>query len=107
MHKIREASGEKNSLLDRHIACICLQVLIRSGMGHDGFGVDYGVIDLFEGLGGTKTKDGKNSQRHWLTPHSISLGETHTISLLSCPRISRQSLRTPQDSKMPVHCSTT
>jgi hypothetical protein len=59
MHKIREASGEKNSLLDRHIACICLQVLIRSGMGHDGFGVDYGVIDLFEGLGGTKTKDGK------------------------------------------------
>jgi hypothetical protein len=29
------------------------------GMGHDGFGVDYGVIDLFESLGGTKTKDGK------------------------------------------------
>jgi hypothetical protein len=60
MHKIREESEEseeKNSLLDRHIACICLQTPSRSssrtlGMGHDGFGVDYGVI---EGLGGTSS----------------------------------------------------
>jgi hypothetical protein len=58
MHKIREESGEKNSLLDRHIACMSA-TSHTLGMGHDGFGVDYGVIDLFESLGGTKTKDGK------------------------------------------------
>jgi hypothetical protein len=57
MHKIREESEEKNSLLDGYIACICLQTPSKSssrtlGMGHDGFGVDYGVI---ESLGGTSS----------------------------------------------------
>ena len=62
MHKIREESGEKNSLLDRYMACICLQTPSRSsshtlGVGHDGFGVDYGVI---ESLGGDKIKNGES-----------------------------------------------
>lgn len=57
MHKIREESEEKNSLLDRHIAC---KPLPRSSsrtlrMGNDGFGVDYGVIGIFESLGGTSS----------------------------------------------------
>ena len=62
MHKIREESEEKKSLLDRHIACICLQTSFRSssptlGMGHDGFSVDYGVI---ESLRGDKIKNGES-----------------------------------------------
>lgn len=61
MHKIRDEFEEKNSLLDGDIACICLQTPSRSssctlGMRHDGFCVDYGVIGIFESLGGTRPK---------------------------------------------------
>ena len=35
------------------------RVLVGSGWGDDGFGVDYGVIGIFESLGGTRSKMAK------------------------------------------------
>jgi hypothetical protein len=119
MHKIREESEEKNSLLDRHIACICLQTPSRSssrtlGMGHDGFGVDYGVIGIFESLGGTRLKMAKfrNGIGSSQTPcHWVKLT---SFQVYCCAQSCRQNLRTPQNSSttagptslflLPFHC---